>query len=58
MGLWDLFGITEILNGPSPNSNKLPPEFGSQYNILEGEEGEIPNEVMCWRRHDKKVDHG
>ena len=32
MGLWDLFGITEILNGPSPNSNNLPPKFGSQYN--------------------------
>ena len=30
----DLFGITEIFNGSSPNSNNLPPEFGSQYNIL------------------------
>ena len=31
MGLWNLFGITEILNGPSPNFNNFPPEFGSQY---------------------------
>ena len=34
MGRWDLFGITEIINGPSPNSNNLPPEFGSHYNIV------------------------
>ena len=32
MDFWDLFGITEILNGASPNFNNLPPEFRSQYN--------------------------
>ena len=37
MSLWDLFGITEILNGPRLNSNNLPPEFGSQYNNFEGD---------------------